>query len=147
MNVADQNGKSKVVSGTSVGETVSAHVLEQGNPAAVENPSSPANNYAKVRPGNVQAVILNNTSPNAIGGSGSASDRMLFKLRVTAVLAGTITIAGFLDQANAPLSYVLPVGFVGEVDFGGARNAGGALTIQLSAAGDQGKAVATYGVV
>lgn len=147
MNVADQNGKSRAVTATAVGDQVAAHTLEQGNPFAVENSSSPTNNYSKIRPGNIQAVILNSTSLNAIGGSALASDRMLFKLRVFAALVGTLTINGFVDQAGNALAYVLPIGFVGEVDFGGARNAAGVLTMQLSSASDQGKTFVTYGVV
>lgn len=123
-----------------------AHVLEQGNITGLRNPSSSTNAWLPVRQ-LAQAVIISTTSAVAIGGSTVANDRQLFKVRVHTALSGTCVIAGFADEAGAAKSYTLPISFVGEVDFGGALNSAGALTVTCSTAGDDDKVLVTYGVV
>jgi hypothetical protein len=82
-------------------------------------------------------VLLTGTSPVTIGASAAANDRHLDGILVGTALVGTLTIAGFADNAGASKSLVLPAGTPPRFyDFKGALNTKGALTMTLSSATD-----------
>ena len=68
--------------------------------------------------------------------SGVANDTYLKRVIVLAALTGTCVIAGFADSDGAAQSFTIPAAFVGERNFGGAKNSAGALTVTCSNASD-----------
>lgn len=81
--------------------------------------------------------IIDLNAGGAIGGSLVANDTMLCGITVHTALAGTLTINGFAKRSDGSAqAYVIPVGFVGTIDFGGALNSAGQLTMVLSSATD-----------
>ena len=73
--------------------------------------------------------------------SANANTARLHKVIVHTALAGTLTIAGFLNAASTPAAanFVLPVGFVGVYDFGGIINEAGSLIVTPASATDNGR--------
>jgi hypothetical protein len=63
---------------------------------------------------------------------------------VSAALIGTLTISGFKDEAGANANVVLPVGFVGTLDFHDSLVENGSLTAQKSSASDDGKVTVIF---
>jgi len=104
--------------------------------AGERNTSSATNSYLDTR-SVANAVLLSGTSAVTIGASAAANDRHLQGIMIGTALAGTLTIAGFEDSDAAAASMILPIGTVaGYLDFHDALNSAGALTMTLSAAGD-----------
>ena len=81
-------------------------------------------------------TIITAAGPTAIGGSIGANDVHLRAIFVQQALVGTVTIAGFQDQAGAAQNIVLPVGFVGRYDMDDSINDKGQLTVTLSSSTD-----------
>lgn len=115
----------------------SAHVLEQGNIAAVRNVSSPTNAYIPVRQ-ECNLTVLSQTTAAVIG-VGAAADTHLMGVVIHTALTGTCVIDGFADATGAAQAYTIPAGFVGTIDFKGAINSAGALTFTASNAADDNK--------
>lgn len=80
-------------------------------------------------------AVISKTSAVTIGG-GVANDTYLKRVIVLAALTGTCVIAGFADSDGAAQSFTIPAAFVGERNFGGAKNSAGALTVTCSNAAD-----------
>lgn len=80
-------------------------------------------------------AVISTTSAATIGG-GVANDTYLKRIIVLAALTGTCVVTGFADTAGAAQSFTIPAAFVGERNFGGAKNSAGALTITCSNASD-----------
>lgn len=102
--------------------------------AGERNTSSSTNSYLVVR-NECNATILAKTGAITIG-AGAASDTHLIGIRIHTALVGTLTITGFADSDGAATSYVVPIGVVGDIDFRGALNTAGAITMTLSSATD-----------
>ena len=81
--------------------------------------------------------------PEPLGG-GVANDAHFMGLYIHTALAGTCVITGFADETGAAKSVTLPAATVGFVNFFGAKNAAGALTITCSTAGDDDKVTAFW---
>ena len=79
--------------------------------------------------------VISKTTAVTIGG-GVANDTYLKRVIVLAALTGTCVITGFADSDGAAQSFTIPVAFVGERNFGGAKNSAGALTVTCSNAAD-----------
>jgi len=79
--------------------------------------------------------VISKTTAATIGG-GVANDTYLKRVIVLAALTGTCVITGFADSDGAAQSFTIPVAFVGERNFGGAKNSAGALTVTCSNAAD-----------
>lgn len=79
--------------------------------------------------------VVSTTSAVTIGG-GVANDTYLKRIIVLAALTGTCVVTGFADTAGAAQSFTIPAAFVGERNFGGAKNSAGALTVTCSNAAD-----------
>lgn len=85
-----------------------------------------------------RAQIIDLQAGGAIGGSTAANDTVLNGITVHTALAGTLTINGFAKRSDGTAqAFVIPIGFVGTIDFGGAVNSAGQLTMVLSSATDQ----------
>lgn len=108
-----------------------------GRIAGETNPDSATNAYLITRKQS-NVTIISTTAAVTIGG-GAANDTHLLRVHIHTALAGTCVIAGFRDETGAAKSYTLPVGSVGTIDFEGALNAAGALTVTCSTAGDDDK--------
>jgi len=80
-------------------------------------------------------AVISKTTAATIGG-GVANDTYLKRVIVLAALTGTCVIAGFADSDGAAQSFTIPAAFVGERNFGGAKNSAGALTVTCSNAAD-----------
>lgn len=80
-------------------------------------------------------AVISKTTAVTIGG-GVANDAYLKRVIVLAALTGTCVITGFSDSDGAAQSFTIPAAFVGERNFGGAKNSAGALTITCSNASD-----------
>lgn len=80
------------------------------------------------------AIIGNQTTVTI--GSGTANDTLLDSILIVKALTGTVVITGFADSDGAATSITIPVGAVGNFDFGNAINSAGALTITASNAAD-----------
>jgi hypothetical protein len=89
------------------------------------------------------ATVISTTSAVTLG-DGVANDSHLMGLHIHTALAGTCVIAGFADETGAAKSITLPAGTVGPVNYYGAKNAAGALTITCSTAGDDDKVTAFW---
>lgn len=125
------------------GTSGAAHVLEQGNITGLRNPSSATNAYIPTR-NEANATVLQTTAAPVTIGAGAANDTHLIGIHIHTALAGTLTIAGLLDDAGAARNYVLPIGTVGHIPFYAALNAAGALQMTLSAAGDAAKCLVEW---
>jgi hypothetical protein len=66
----------------------------------------------------------------------------LNRVIVNAALVGTLTITGLNDETGSALSFVIPAGYVGVMDFADARVT--ALSVQKSSASDDGKIALLY---
>ncbi len=117
-------------------ETAGAsHVADKSIIAGARNPSSTTTSYLVIREECNLSVISKQTAVT-IGG-GVANDTHLMGLQITAALTGTCVIAGFADSDDAATSITLPAATpAGFIDFKGAINAAGALTVTASNAGD-----------
>ena len=80
-------------------------------------------------------AVISKTTAVTIGG-GVANDTYLKRVIVLAALTGTCVITGFADSDGAAQSFTIPAAFVGERNFGGAKNSAGALTVTCSNALD-----------
>lgn len=91
-----------------------------------------------------RATIISTTSAVTING-GIASDTLLRRIIIGTALAGTLTIAGFQDEAGAAKSLVLPIATpAGSYEFGDALNEKGALTLTLSSATDDDRVMVVW---
>jgi len=79
--------------------------------------------------------VISKTTAATIGG-GVANDTYLKRIIVLAALTGTCVVTGFADSDGAAQSFTIPATFVGERNFGGAKNSAGALTVTCSNASD-----------
>jgi len=79
--------------------------------------------------------VISKTTAATIGG-GVANDTYLKRVIVLAALTGTCVFTGFADSDGAAQSFTIPAAFVGERNFGGARNSAGAITVTCSNASD-----------
>ena len=79
--------------------------------------------------------VISKTTAATIGG-GVANDTYLKRIIVLAALTGTCVVTGFADSDGAAQSFTIPAAFVGERNFGGAKNSAGALTVTCSNASD-----------
>lgn len=70
---------------------------------------------------------------------------VLTRICVTKALTGTLTIVGLKDTQTTPaaINFVLPIGFVGSVEFDDSQ-IDNAVTAQKSSASDDGLIYATY---
>lgn len=118
------------------------HTAEQGNIAGLRNPSSETNAYIPVRQ-ECNLSIISKTTAVTIGG-GAANDTHLMGLFIHTALTGTCAITGFADSDGTAQTYTIPAGYVGDIDFKGALNSAGALTITCSNAGDDNKVAALW---
>lgn len=75
--------------------------------------------------------VISKTTAATIGG-GVANDTYLKRVIVLAALTGTCVFTGFADSDGTAQSFTIPAAFVGERNFGGARNSAGALTVTCS---------------
>lgn len=80
-------------------------------------------------------AVISKTTAATIGG-GVANDTYLKRVIVLAALTGTCVLTGFADSDGTAQSFTIPVAFVGERNFGGAKNSAGALTITCSNVAD-----------
>ena len=109
--------------------------VEQGAIAGERNSSSTTNSYLIARP-EANLSVISKVTAVTIGG-GVANDTHLIGLQLTAALAGTCVLTGFVDSDNVAQSITLPAGApAGFKDFYGAINNAGALTITCSSALD-----------
>lgn len=111
-----------------------AHVYEAAVLAGEEIPASVHGSVLRV----VQACnlsIISKTAAVIIGG-GNANDTRLMGILITAALTGTCVINGFADSDGTAQTITLPVGTVGFINFLGAINSAGALSITCANAAD-----------
>jgi len=80
-------------------------------------------------------AVISKTTAVTIGG-GVANDTYLKRIIVLAALNGICVVTGFADSDGAAQSFTIPAAFVGERNFGGAKNSAGALTVTCSNAAD-----------
>lgn len=80
-------------------------------------------------------AVISKTTAVTIGG-GVANDTYLKRVIVLAALTGTCVFTGFADSDGVAQSFTIPSAFVGERNFGGAKNSAGALTVTCSNASD-----------
>ncbi|MHC4996784.1 MAG: hypothetical protein ACYTGQ_17225, partial [Planctomycetota bacterium] len=81
------------------------------------------------------ASIISKTTAVTIG-AGAANDTHLIGIHIHTALTGTIAITGFADSDGAAQTYTIPAAVVGDIDFRGAINSAGALTVTASNAAD-----------
>lgn len=89
----------------------------------------------------VTAVLQAGTGLQTIfSGSG-----VIQRITVTKALTGTLTLVGFKDTQSTPaaINLVIPIGFVGMIEFDDTQLDGG-LTAQKSSASDDGLIYITY---
>lgn len=79
--------------------------------------------------------VISKTTAATIGG-GVANDTYLKRVIVLAALTGTCVFTGFADSDGTAQSFTIPAAFVGERNFGGAKNSAGALTVTCSNVAD-----------
>lgn len=79
--------------------------------------------------------VISKTTAATIGG-GVANDTYLKRVIVLAALTGTCVFTGFADSDGTAQPFTIPAAFVGERNFGGAKNSAGALTVTCSNAAD-----------
>lgn len=79
--------------------------------------------------------VISKTTAATIGG-GVANDTYLKRVIVLAALTASCVFTGFADSDGTAQSFTIPAAFVGERNFGGAKNSAGALTVTCSNAAD-----------
>ena len=91
----------------------------------------------------IGTIIEANAAKTIAAGAMSAR---LHAIIVHTALAGTCTIAGFLNAASTPAAanFVLPIGFVGTMTFGGITNDAGSLIITNSSATDNARVMVVW---
>lgn len=110
-------------------------VVNEALQAGERNSESPSNSYMVTRP-EANLAVISKTTAVTIGG-GAAGDTHLIGLIITAALTGTCVITGFENSDGTAQSITLPAATpAGFVDFRGAINSVGALTITCSNASD-----------
>ena len=114
-----------------------AHVTLGTAIAGERQVASATASYLVVRQECNLAVISKTTAVTI--GAGAANDTHLMGLHIHTALTGTCAITGFADSDAAAQTYTLPAGTVGFVNFFGAINSAGALTVTCSNAGDDNK--------
>jgi hypothetical protein len=95
--------------------------------------------YTPVSAPHIAVVLSAGTGSKSIFG---AQPVYLNRVIVNAALVGTLTITGLKDDAGTAANYVVPVGYVGVLDFADSYCA--ALSVQKSSASDDGKIVLFY---
>lgn len=115
-----------------------AKVAEQGNIAAIANPGSPTNNYAKTRE-ICNFGIVASTAAQTIGG-GAANDTHLYGVSLSTALTGAVTLSGFGSATGSTaISWTIPAGTAkGFIPYQWAPNVAGALTVTLASSVDVG---------
>ena len=110
-------------------------VADQTIGAGARNPASTTESYLVVRE-ECNLSVISKTTAVTIGG-GVANDTHLMGLQITAALTGTCVITGFADSDGTAQSITLPAATpAGFIDFKGAINSAGALTLTCSTVGD-----------
>ena len=111
------------------------HSLEQGIIGGGTNETDESNNHTKIRPvSNIS--IISKIAAVTIGG-GLANDTNLIGLQIFNTLTGTCVITGFADSDGTATSITIPAGTTAQkMNFHGAINAAGALTVTCSNAAD-----------
>jgi hypothetical protein len=103
--------------------------------AGERNPDSATNSYLVARDESNLSVISKTTAVT-IGG-GAANDTHLLGVLVLGTLTGTCVITGFADSDGTAQSITIPAGTTArELNFDGAINSAGALTVTCSNASD-----------
>ena len=110
------------------------YAFEQGHHAGERNADSKTSSYLVIRPESNLSVISKTTAVT-IGG-GVANDVHLIGITIHTALVGTMVITGFEDSDGTAQSITYPIGTIGDIDFRGAKNAAGALTITASSSSD-----------
>lgn len=111
------------------------HVADQTIPPGGRNPTSSTTSYVVIRE-ECNLSVISKTTAVTIGG-GVANDTHLMGLQITAALTGTCVITGFADSDGTAQSITFPAATpAGFIDFKGAINSAGALTVTCSNAGD-----------
>jgi hypothetical protein len=105
-------------------------------------PSSASDSYLAAVP-ECKVRIIGATTAVTIGG-GVANDTLLLSIHSHTALTGTCVIAGFLDEAGVAANYTIPAATVGRIDFDGAINEAGALTVTCSNVADDLKVMVRY---
>jgi hypothetical protein len=118
-------------------------LVSQGAYAGSErNPGSVNNGYQAVLPLGTITRPPNNTSANALGTI--LEPVALISIRITANLAGNVTVVGFTDMAGAAFSLVWTTPTAGELLSPWPLFAPGGITVALSNAADHDKTWITY---
>jgi len=116
-----------------------AKVAEQGNIAAVANPSSTSgNNYVQNRE-ICNFGIIATTAAQTIGG-GAANDTHLRGISLSTALGAALSITGLGSaSASSAMTWTIPAAAArGFIDFFWAPNVAGALTVTLGGTADIG---------
>lgn len=123
-----------------------AQTLEQGLIGGETNTTSQANNYDHIKHIANVGFLAASTAVQNVGALGT-TPIFLMGLNVRAALTGTLTIVGFTDLAGAPITLVLPIGFVGDyVAPGNDIPFVTGCTMQLSVATDSGSVANNWNV-
>ena len=95
------------------------------------------NNELIVDSKGVNCTIIGKTSDVTIGG-GVANDTKLIGIIITKALTGTLVITGFADSDGTAKNFTFPAATAaGVIDFGGALNSAGALTVTCTNVADR----------
>lgn len=105
-------------------------------------PSSASDSFLAAVP-ECKVRIIGATTAVTIGG-GAANDTLLLSIHIHTALTGTCVIAGFFDEAGVAANYTIPASTVGRIDFDGAINEAGALTVTCSNVADDLKVMVRY---
>jgi hypothetical protein len=112
-----------------------ASAYEQGLLAGERNVDSASDSYQVTRH-ECNLTMVDVQTAITIGG-GAAGDTHLMGILITVALTGTCVITGFAGSAETPISITLPAGTAaGLIDFKGAVNSEGPLTVTCSNAAD-----------
>ena len=113
-----------------------ANVADQSHIPGGRNENSTTTSYLKANDIGKPVILDSVTTAITIGLSSGANDTLVHRIVIHTALAGTLTIAGFLDSDNAAKSFVFPIGTVaGTYEFGVINN-GGTCQATLSSATD-----------
>jgi len=97
--------------------------------------SQPTKSYTAVRV-EAKVAIISKTTAVTIGG-GAANDTHLIAILITKALTGTCVVTGFADSDGTAKSLTFPAATPAQrVEFYGALNAAGALTVTCSNVGE-----------
>ena len=115
-----------------------AKTAEQGNIAAVANLGSTSNAYVQNRE-SYNLGIIATTAAQTIG-AGAANDTLLRGISLSTALTAAVSITGFGSaSASTAMTWSIPAGTgKGFVDFWGAPNVAGPLTVTLGGTADVG---------